>query len=247
MAQENQEVVLQAGNYRFSTPPMDQIGASEYTLVTLVIDASGSVEPFKSQLETMLKTVLKACGKSPRAENLMLRVVQFDTHLKELHGFRLLSTIKETDYTNILQIGATTALFEAATEAIEVTAAYGKTLTNQEFLVNGLVVIVTDGLNNCAPHTSHGVLAAVKTARKAECLESILIVLVGVIDPKDSQAAYTRTALEDFQKTAEITQFVDIGEATPGKIAKLGQFVSQSVSSQSQSLGSKGPSQPVTF
>jgi hypothetical protein len=46
---------------------------------------------------------------------------------------------------------------------------------------------------------------------------------------------------------AELTEFIEIGDATPGQLAKLVNFVSSSVNSQFQALGTGGPSQPVTF
>jgi hypothetical protein len=42
-----------------------------------------------------------------------------------------------------------------------------------------------------------------------------------------------------------ITQFIDAGDATKGKLAKLAAFVSQSISSTSQALGTGGPSQAI--
>ena len=56
-----------------------------------------------------------------------------------------------------------------------------------------------------------------------------------------------KKALEAFPKDAYLSQFVDIGDATPGKLAKLANFVSESVSSQSQALGSGAPSQAINF
>ena len=46
---------------------------------------------------------------------------------------------------------------------------------------------------------------------------------------------------------AGLSQFVDAGDATPQRLAKLAQFVSQSISLQSRALGSGAPSQPLTF
>ena len=40
---------------------------------------------------------------------------------------------------------------------------------------------------------------------------------------------------------------MDIGDATPGKLAKLANFVSESVSSQSQALGSGAPSETLNL
>ena len=43
------------------------------------------------------------------------------------------------------------------------------------------------------------------------------------------------------------TQYVAIADANATTIAKLGDFVSRSISSQSQALGTGGPSQSLTF
>jgi hypothetical protein len=51
--------------------------------------------------------------------------------------------------------------------------------------------------------------------------------------------------LQDFKDKAGITQYVSLGRATPGRIAKLAQFVSQSISSTSAALGTGVPSQPI--
>lgn len=236
---------LQAGsNYKFSATKVKDLGASEYTLATMVIDASSSVEPFAAQLEQMVKTIFKSCEKSPRRDNLMLRLTQFASGLKELHGFKLLGTIQEKDYDNVLQVGGMTALFEAVDEAIQATSTYGKQLTAQDFLVNAIVVVVTDGQNNCGSiYDPAQIKQAMDNARRSENLESITLILVGVTNDDANLDVY----LQEFKDKAEITQYVSIGKATPGKLAKLAAFVSKSVSSTSQALGSGAPSQPLTY
>ncbi len=235
------ETMRTGSHYQFSATRIEALGAAEYTLVTLAFDASGSVEPYAAQLEKALKTVFKSCEKSPRADNLMLRLTQFNHVVTELHGFKLLSAIKEDDYTGILQIGGSTALFDAAHEAVEATAAYGKQLMDQEFVANAIVVICTDGDDNASKATADAVKKAVNKAKSAEVLESLTIILIGVTGGNATLSVY----LQDFKDGAGITQYVDIGEATPGKIAKLAAFVSQSISSTSTALGTGQPSQPL--
>lgn len=240
---------LNAGSgYKFSATKINDLGASEYTLASIVMDASYSVEPFATQLEAALKTVFKACDKSPRKDNLMLRVTQFATHITELHGFKLLNTIQEKDYDNILQVGGSTALFEAVDEALQATGTYGKQLTDQEFLVNGIVVVVTDGENNTGKINTGDVArdAAVikktlQNVRHAENLESLLLILVGVTNDDVNLNFYLQTVNDE----GGFDQYVSIGTATPGKIAKLAQFISQSISSTSSALGSGAASTPL--
>lgn len=234
---------LKAGSgYQFSATKIDQLGAAEYTLVTIACDISGSVASFKAQLEQCLKTILKACAKSARKDNLMLRLTGFANDIVELHGFKLLNSINDVDYDNILNCGGSTAAFDAAAEAISATSTYGKTLTAQDFLVNGIIFLITDGESNCGRLGSAAdVKPELDKARRAENLESINTVLVGVTNDDNNLNAYLQAVKDD----AGFTQYVSIGKATAGKLAKLADFVSQSISSTSSALGTGSPSQPL--
>ena len=234
---------LNAGSgYKFSATKINDLGAAEYTLATIVMDASSSVDPFAAQLVQAIKTIFKACDKSPRRDNLMLRLTQFAGQLTELHGFKLLSAINEKDYDNVLQIGGSTALFDAMDEAIQATGTYGKQLTSQEFLVNAIVVVVTDGQDNTSNITDPAqVKKSLQAVRCAENLESILLILVGVTNDDVTLNTYLQTVKDE----TGCNQYVSIGTATPGKIAKLAAFVSQSISSTSSALGTGGASKPL--
>ena len=234
---------LNAGsNYKFSATKIDKLGAAQYTLATIVEDASGSVSGFAPSLEQAIKTIFKSMFKSPMKDNLMLRLTQFNDNLNELHGFKLLGSIQESDYDNILRIGGATALFDATDEAIQATTTYGKQLTTQNFLVNAIVVVVTDGQNNTGNiRDAAQIKKSIEEARKSENLESITLILVGVTNDDVNLDVY----LQDFKDKAGITQYVSLGRATPGRIAKLAQFVSQSISSTSAALRTGAPSQPI--
>jgi uncharacterized protein YegL len=234
---------LKAGsNYKFSATKIKNLGASEYTLATIVVDTSSSVTDFAAQLEQTVKTVFKACDKSPRRDNLMLRLTQFNDQLAEIHGFKLLGSIKEDDYNGVLNVGGMTALFDAMDEAVSTTATYGKQLTGQDYFCNAIVFVITDGQNNRGSIMVPDAIAkSVANARKAENLQSILVILVGVTNDDNQLDAY----LQDVKDKAGVSQYVSIGKATPGKLAKLAEFVSQSISSTSTALGSGTPSQPI--
>jgi hypothetical protein len=234
---------LQASGYKFTVTDFDALGSAQYTLATIVQDVSGSVAPYAKQLETAVKTIFKACEKSPLNNALMLRLTTFNDSLAEVHGFKLLSAIKESDYDSVIQCGGSTALFESVDEAVTATSTYGRQLTDKDFLVNAIIVIVTDGQNNAGSIANpERIKKAVENAKQAENLESLTLILVGVTSDDNALDAY----LQDFKDKAGITQYVSIGRATPGKIAKLADFVSQSISSTSSSLGTGAPSQPIT-
>ena len=109
--------------------------------------------------------------------------------------------------------------------------------------MNGIFVVVTDGDDNDSKTTPTMLKDEVAKAVSGENLESLVSILVGVNvqDPRMSQR------LKEFQTDANFTQYVEIENATDGKIAKLAEFVSRSVSSQSQALGSGGASKILSF
>jgi uncharacterized protein YegL len=230
----------QVGNYAFSGVRPERLGSTEYTLVTMVIDKTGSVGGFEQELLQMKRTMIDACRKSPRAEYLMVRSVEFNTQIDEVHGFVELKMIDPATYVAPLCTGQT-ALFDATFNGVAATNEYARMLSEQDFGVNGIVFVITDGDDNGSIQTMKSVAGEVGRGVKNEWLESLNIVLIGV------NAARYRHELEAFHKGAGLTQYVDVGDATPQKLARLAEFVSRSITSQSQSLGTGGASQALTF
>ncbi|RDJ35531.1 MAG: hypothetical protein DWQ19_11995 [Crenarchaeota archaeon] len=232
-----------AGHFGFSAAKIEDLGATEYTLVTIVADRSGSTHGFQQNMEAVLKEVIGACQKSPRADNLLVRYISFSSHHQEEHGFELLSSLVPDQYDGTLPPAGSTSLFDASVDAIEASNNYGKQLTDQDFDVNGIVFVITDGEDNISKTTANQVKAALEQAVKGENLESMVSVLIGV----NVQDPYVAAALNDFNNTAGFTQYVELDNANKNTLAKLAQFVSKSISSQSQALGSGGPSQSIVF
>jgi len=235
---------IKASNYGFSATRLEDLDASEYTLVTIVDDDSSSTMGYKTEREATIKKIVDACQKSPRADNLLLRLCRFSDNFDEIHGFKRLQTINQNDYDGCLGGGGMTALFDSAENAISASSSYGKNLADNDFSVNAIVFIITDGMDNRSKFNEHKVREALQQAMKDECLESLVSILIGVNPGGDTGL---QAYLDSFKKEAGLTQYVDIGEATPGKLAKLAEFVSKSISAQSQALGTGGPSQSLSF
>ena len=230
----------QVANFSFSGVRPEKLGSTEYTLVTLVIDKTGSVNGFEQQLLSMKQAVIEACHRSPRADYLMLRCTEFNDSVDEEHGFTELTRVDPARY-RAPQCTGSTALYDATCNAVIATNEYARMLSDQDFSVNGLVVVVTDGDNNSSHHTAKDVAAEVVRGVRQEWLESLNVILVGV------NASRYKRELEAFKNDANLTQYVDVGDATPQKLAQLAQFVSRSISAQSQSLGTGGASQTLVF
>lgn len=236
------------GGFHFSAARPEHLGSSEYTLVSIIVDVTGSVISFADELLKTVKAIIEACKKSPRSENLLIRLVTFNTQVDELHGFKLLSEIDPNNYQPFNPDGMT-ALFDATYSSIAASLSYGKTLVDQDFATNAAVYVITDGRDNVSLMKPNHVADKMRQAKMGEEVESLISILVGLKDPALGQSEYDKTtkALTTFQVEGELTQFVDVGDATPQRLAKLANFVSQSISSQSQALGSGAPSQPLTF
>lgn len=241
------QFALPVSTYGYSAISLDdeRIGATEYTLVTIVVDVSGSVSSYKTDMENAIKEIVESCRKSPRKDNLMIRIVTFDDDMSEMHGFKLLVDCNPDDYTNCLTIGGMTALFDASNNAIAATNDYAKKLGDNEFDANAIVVILTDGMDNRSNEaTASTVKQTLEASVKEESLESMLSILVGVgVGDYDGVQQY----LDDFKDQAGITQYVGIAAANSSTIAKLAKFISQSISAQSQALGTGGVSQTLQF
>jgi len=216
--------------YQFSSVRTDRLGASEYTLVTIAVDLSSSVRGFQDLLAGSVKKAVDACRKSPKANNILLRVIGFASDVTEIHGFKPLSEIDNSVYDKLNPQGMT-ALFDAAASAIGAMIQYGKRLQDQDFGVNGILFLITDCDDNTSTYTAAVVGQQAADAVSGETLESFLSVLVAV------NATEHEAVLRAFQQGAGITQYVDAGDATPGNLAKMAAFVSRSVSSQANAQG----------
>jgi hypothetical protein len=175
-------------------------------------------------------------------------LITFNSNLNEVHGFRLMNDIDpDNDYPGLSCAGMT-ALFDASYDAIGATVDYSSRLVNDyEFDVNGIVFILTDGMDNASTMSPKAIHDKKTGALQHEDIESLLTILVQVKDPTSPYQGEVKQHLKDFFKDANLDQFIDIGDATVDALAKLAQFVSQSVSSQSQALGTGAPSQTLTF
>jgi uncharacterized protein YegL len=228
-------------SFQFSAVKIENLGSTEYTLVTIAVDISGSISGYEKEIESCLRAAIEACSKSPRAENLLLRVIRFDDKVEEVHGFILLNAVDFADY--VIQARGMTALFQATYESLASTLHYAESLVDQDFNVNGIMFVITDGMDNRSKETPTTIAQLKDAASRGEKIESMLTVLIGINVPDPTTAAYLAT----FERDAKFDQFVDAGTATKETLAKLAAFVSKSISSQSQSLGTGGASQTLVF
>jgi uncharacterized protein YegL len=252
MQNENSLSQTTTSGFSFTGTPIDKLGASEYTIVTILLDLSGSVGGWERKLEECVKTIVGACRKSPRAENLVIRLVAFNTTTWEIHGFVELRNINLNDYDNKFSADGGTALLDAFLNGIESTGDYAQELAAKRMICNAILFAITDGDENSstiatincrnASDAQKKIAKAIAKIRGQEVLESIKTILIGVADPSDTHLS---SLLSEIKTNGNIDEFVMIGNMSKGTLAKLAGFVSKSVSSSSQALNTGGPSQPI--
>ncbi|MCP4220544.1 MAG: VWA domain-containing protein [bacterium] len=246
MGKDACEVHKTLSDYQFSGVGTDSLDGSEYTIVQLLVDASSSVSAFRKDLEKTVKHVMEACKKSPRSENLLFRVAlfsgQYKGSIEELHGFTVLSSIDAKNYMGSIRPCGATPLYDAALSSLESLEVYGGSLADQDYLVNAILFVMTDGCENVSRIKDAGrIKKTLKKIRRAEKLESVRMILIGIDD------LHINNELNAFKDEAGFDEYVSMGDVKPEKLAKLAQFVSQSISAASRALGTGGASSKIGF
>lgn len=231
--------------FDYTSIAVEKLGASEYTVVGIVTDKTSSVGMFKDDLERMIGASVGSCRESARALNLLVRTTAFNSGgIEELHGFTLLSTIDPDAYVGTINPQGSTNLYDATLESIEATDEYVQSLFDAERICNAncIIFVITDGDDNSSSKADPQIVKeAIEKVKKSEVMESIHTILIGVNDAD----TYFQQRLEEFRKEAGIDEYLSMGDVTEKKLAKLAKFVSQSISSTSQALGTGQASQPT--
>lgn len=254
------------GTFGFTAQTIDELESSGYTLADIVVDVSGSTSGFTDAMEAALKGSLVSLKGDPtnkikphpKADSMMVRITRFDSSIVEIIGYTLLANIDIDSLTGALQARGATALFDACISGAEAAFHYADALRKEDYDVNGILIVITDGMNNSGKYSAYcssgqyfpdkatfdkqtGIVAtALKMPLKKEAMESYISILIGV------NVGSCQAELDQFHQLAGFTQpLIALDDASPQTIGKIGGFISASVSSQSQARGTGGPSQSI--
>jgi len=234
----------------FSAMDPNNLGATSYTLITILVDCSSSVAGFANLLSKAVESAIQGAARSPQAANMMVRMVTFADRVKETFGFKELMDVTSGDYAGAIAPYGCTALNDAIVDACSATLAYGKSLTEKGFLVNAVLFVLTDGEENASRENMQGAQTALSSAKAAKLnpeirvLESLQSVLVGVnVDPSTSTSSY----LDNYKGSVGIDNYIAAGDASPATMAKIGHFVASQSISQSKALGTGSASKLLSI
>ncbi len=240
---ENTEMVEKAlpiSGFRFSTGHTTLLAelSSEYTLVTIAIDNSGSVHGFQDEIINCLKEVITSCKSSRTSDTLLVRVIIFASQVKEFHGFTLVENINLNDYT-FPNASGNTALFDAIANSVEACILEGQDLVKNDVSVNGINVIITDGMDNNSSNTALTCKSIFDKVNIAENLESMTSILIGI----NINDMHVKQSLSQVQNEVGIDQLI----ITARDFGKVAGFISSSISSTSAALKSGAKSVLLNF
>lgn len=228
------------GRFGFTATSLAELEASEYTLIQILIDGSSSMCDRLHRIEAMLSGIVAACQQSPHKYNLMLRVVTFGPAPREIHGFKMISQCNSAEYSGVLASDGPTALIDAMLNGVEASGAYAEYLDKQDYLVNGLLIVITDGLDNSSITLPNELMNALARASKAESLNSFTSLLVGIVGMSDRKSpAYKEVsgALRRFQREVGFSSFIEVDSLDEDAASSLADFLYNSIHIVNDSLG----------
>lgn len=241
-----EESQTEISGFAFSAQTISTLGSDQYCLANIAIDCSGSMYGEEDNIAKVLRTVvdtLQNTRTNPKADSTMLRVVLFESGLSEQHGFMEVLNVDPASYK--ITTGGMTVLNDASAEGVEAILGYAKLLDSFDFMANGLNIVITDGEDNPPSSAKRLSLADLKQrldlAHKAETLESLKTLVIGV----GSESSVKAHLDQEFVPKSGWDQHIWLGDLTEKGLAKLAGLISHSISSQSQALGTGGPSKNI--
>lgn len=241
-SQPLESFMVPGGNYGYTGAAMDAITALENTLAVTLFDESGSTRHYATEMEKVVKEIVKSLRFCPRADNLVYAHYHFDSNFREVLGFTPLAQVNESMFDNCWAGGGRTTLYDSCDRVIRSIGDYGRQLAEKRYQVNGFFCCLTDGMDWGSQLQAPDVKVAFEEVMQAEALESVMSILIGVNDDPDVQ-----NDLKAFADVAGFSQYIAAKNADAQTLAKIGGFISKSIQAQSQSLGTGAQSASLTF
>ncbi|MNC06560.1 hypothetical protein D3C81_763310 [compost metagenome] len=201
---------------------VDDVLATDVTLVTLITDNSGSIgfSGLEDAVRTGQNEMLDAFLNSKQKDSIML-AQWFINESTPIHSYVSLDKATKLDKSNY-NAGGGTPLYDRTVEAVISNVAYAQQLRDTGTPVTSVIIIITDGYDEGSRKYRAGQVAQVI---KDVMREQFAVVLVGV-------------GKDDFRKVAKDMGISDGNvltvDSTPSEIRKACQMVSQSTIRASQ-------------
>lgn len=210
---------------------IEDILASDVTLVTLLVDASSSIHDrgLEAAVRDGENTLVDALAATREKDSILMALWTFDDEIRVVHSYVGLGDVTRLDAKNYKARGCT-RLYDTWCDALAANVAYADRLRSSGTPCKSVVVVVTDGEDVGSKKTAS---ACAAISRDLLASEQFTLAFVGV-------------GTTDFQKVARDMGIPDgcvavQAQATPSAIRHVFRMVSQSAIRASQGLVQPGP------
>jgi uncharacterized protein YegL len=204
---------------------LEDITASDVTLVTLLIDASGSIADrgLEQAVRDGETSLLDAFSGAKEKDSVLLALWTFNGDQKVLHSYVPVEDATRLDARNY-RAGGATRLYDTWCDALAANVAYAQRLRDGGTPTRSVVVVVTDGEDVGSSRTSRD---CAKLSKDLLASELFTLAFVGV--GKDTQFELIAAAMGIPAGCVHVQR-----DATPSGLRKTFQLVSKSAIRASQ-------------
>lgn len=204
---------------------LEDITASDVTLVTLLIDASGSIADrgLEQAVRDGQNALLDAFGGAKEKDSVLLALWTFNGDQKVLHSYVPVEDATRLD-AKTYRAGGATRLYDTWCDALTANVAYAQRLRDGGTPTRSVVVVVTDGEDVGSTRTSP---TCAKLSKDLLASELFTLAFVGV--GKDTQFELIAAAMGVPVGCVHVQR-----DATPSGLRKTFQLVSKSAIRASQ-------------
>jgi uncharacterized protein YegL len=126
---------------------IDEIETDDVTVVSLVLDASASMNPHEKTVRQSYDTLIKALKESKQAGSMLVSARTFEGIQKILYGFKKVTDIGAIG-NEYAADGGSTALYDSLVDAMTGIRAYVKNLNDGGIRTKCIVCVFSDGDDN---------------------------------------------------------------------------------------------------
>ena len=198
---------------------MEDIEATDVTLVTVLIDASSSIHSrgLEQAVRDGQNLLVDAFAKAKEKDSVLLALWTFNDDVRVHHAYVPIDTCVRLDGASYAGVGAT-RLYDTWCDALAANVAYAQRLRDSGTPCKSIVVVVTDG-EDCGSRRSARECA--KLSRELLATEQFVLAFVGVGGDVDFKKVAKSMGVPDGCVAVHT-------DTTPGSLRQLFHMVSQS-------------------
>jgi hypothetical protein len=210
---------------------VENVAASDVTLVTLLIDASTSIHTagLEQAIRDGQNALLDAFGNSREKDAILVALWTFSDELRVVHSYVPVDDATRLDASNYAGLGGT-HLYDTWCDALAANVAYAQRLRDSGTPCKSIVVVITDGADYGSRRRAKD---CARISRELLASEQFVLAFVGVGAESDFRPIAQKMGVPDGSIAVQ-------KDATPSALRAVFRMVSQSAIRASRGLVAPG-------